>query len=159
MIEHLYDRRSVQTIDGPLCHANGIALAQRQEAATESHLGQPSISLVVSFPLAVAPFPQPCRPCAAQRASTSRSRATNDTSESSLYMVGPSPSGRRPVNGRDSLFADGISGRRTNEWPSGRRGEEEIPRSVARDLCRERRAYPVAPQVWIYGGLGIIAGA
>ncbi|KAK1132651.1 hypothetical protein K0M31_014036 [Melipona bicolor] len=30
------------------------------------------------------------------------------------------------------------------EWEKRRGTEEEIPRSVARDLCRERRAHPVA---------------
>ena len=135
MIDHLYDR-GVRTI-GPLCHANGIAWRrdrkrlQREVPSSLFSLPLPlslSLSLLLSRPFSTA----------AQRASTSRSRATDDTSESSLYMVGPSPSGRRPVNGRDSLFtADGISGRRTNVCmyvcmygrPGGRRGSRgEEPR-------------------------------
>ena len=126
-------------------------------AETGSCYREPAFSLFLSLSLSLFPArgrPSPssraCRPCAAaQRASTSRSRATDDTSESSLYMVGPSPSGRRPVNGRDSLFTDGISGRRTNGWPSGRRGEE--PRKRYRDRSLETfaerdGAHPVAPR-------------
>lgn len=108
------------------------------------------------FPARGRPSPshQSCRPCAAaQRASTSRSRATDDTSESSLYMVGPSSSGRRPVNGRDSLFADGISGRRTNGWPSGRRGEE--PRKRYRDRSLETFAKRDGLTRWHRTGMDI----
>ena len=134
-----YDRspvRSRRPNDRPIMPRKWHRLAQRQEAATERGAFQPLLSLSLSLPLSLLlsrPFST-----AAQRASTSRSRATDDTSESSLYMVGPSPSGRRPVNGRDSLFtADGISGRRTNVCmyvcmygrPGGRRGSRgEEPR-------------------------------
>lgn len=127
MIDHLYDR-GVRTI-GPLCHANGIAWRRdrkRLQREVPSSLFSLSLSLSLSSLF---------NGRAAQRASTSRSRATDDTSESSLYMVGPSPSGRRPVNGRDSLFADGISGRRTNVCMYGYGREKGIERR-GRDTTR-----------------------
>lgn len=145
MIEHLYDR-GVRAIDGPLCHANGIAWRRDRKRLHQLHL---CLALYLS-PSRASPFSP-----AAQRASTSRSlaRATDDASESSLYMVGPSPSGRRPVNGRDSLFADGISqadGRTDGRSTATERGRErrvrrpavvEIPRT-SRETLGERLPVP-----------------
>lgn len=141
-----YDRspvRSRRPNDRPIMPRKWHRLAQRQEAATERGAFQPPLSLSLSLLLSPSLSLLLSRPfsTAAQRASTSRSRATDDTSESSLYMVGPSPSGRRPVNGRDSLFADGISGRRTNvcmyvcmDGRVGEGGREE--RNGGRDTTR-----------------------
>lgn len=78
----------VRTIDGPLCLANGIATdGDRKRSIEGTNRASSSFS---------------------NRESIDFSRDRCYASESSLYMVGPSPSGRRPVNGRDSLFGDGI---------------------------------------------------
>lgn len=164
MIEHLYDR-VVQTIGGPLCHANGIAWCRdrkRLQKGTSASLLSLSLSLLVSL----SPFLSSSLSTAVLHREHRLLARARPTTRVNLVCIWSGPVRLAGVQSMDVIHcsatesqADGRTDGRVGE--EGReersRGRDTASKAiVARDLCRETSCYRWHRYGYTYGGPRIV---